>query len=197
VLSLLRLVQGKSFFYLFTEDDFVLCPNGLLALSHFIRKALDYQRTFSALRCGIGLNGIVMQNGGGGQTKNDLRAFADFLEANYPRRPPDHLVVEFFAKESQAGKQVFAERHPMAFRYNLFAHLGGEKSTLRSESAWALPGCFEELVEPQVFQVEAWSAADCPEDDVWPCRYNNAGDTQGMVSWQASGKSVEVANLAP
>ena len=180
VIALLRHVQGQSKFYLFSEDDFALCSNGLVALTYFITRALDYQGTFTALRCGFGLNGIVMQNDRDGL--NDVGEFADYLAKHYARRPPDHLVVEFFAKETPDSKKYFQNREVMAFRHNLFEHLGGERSTLRTEPAWALPGCFTDLIAPQVFEVEAWDPRACPDDDVWPCKHSAR---RSGIAWNA------------
>ena len=162
VIALLRHVQGQSKFYLFSEDDFALCSNGLVALTYFITRALDYQGTFTALRCGFGLNGIVMQNDRDGL--NDVGEFADYLAKHYARRPPDHLVVEFFAKETPDSKKYFQNREVMAFRHNLFEHLGGE----RSEAAVA---CFAELVDIVSQDPSTFDKRTCSKDDVSPCRY--------------------------
>ena len=32
------------------------------------------------------------------------------------------------------------------------------------------PVCYEKLVAPTLFDVEAFSEKDCPQQDVWPCK---------------------------
>lgn len=211
VVSLLdEVVRRPSKYFLFTEDDFELCPNGVLALQYAVSKARRYslvpsagssgsagERPFSALRCGIGLNGIVMHNSAG-PPYSDVAAFRSYLRRHYARRPPDHLVVEFYAQESDEARHYFAEDHQgrrrrvAAFRHNIFRHLGGRHSTLRDETAWSTPTCFTELIAPQVFEVEAWNPRDCPHDDMWPCDSQEARAEQTapgggvVVRWNVS-----------
>ena len=125
---------------------------------------------------------------------SDVSAFADYLFRYQFRRPPDHLATEFFAQESRRARRHFGgsgdgenaiteggggassssstrplRRKVYAFRYNIVNHLGGSTSTLREEEAWSMPTCYTELVEPQVFAVEAWDPNQCPNSDLWPC----------------------------
>jgi hypothetical protein len=210
VVSLLdEVAKRPSRYFLFTEDDFELCPNGVLALQYAVSKARRYTvgsavsaedhrggRPFAALRCGIGLNGIVMHNSA---AYNDVAAFRSYLRRHYARRPPDHLVVEFYAQESDEARRYFAEgdsqgrrRRVAAFRHNIFRHMGGHHSTLRDEVAWSTPACFTELIAPQVFEVEAWSPHDCPHDDMWPCDSPEARGEQNapgggvVIRWNVS-----------
>ena len=141
--------------------------------------------TFTSLRCGFGLNGIVMHNRA---PYNDVSRFREYLLRHYPRRPPDHLIVEYFAQESHEAREYFGgtgqSRVVAAFRHNLFEHLGGSVSTLREEEAWSFPGCFSDLIAPQVFVVEAWNPVDCPHDDIWPCNVPHATPT--VITWNTS-----------
>jgi hypothetical protein len=68
------------------------------------------------------------------------------------RRPPDHLVVEYFAGETPEARTLKAGRPHFGFRYNLCDHLG-KQSTLRGQAAKQMPVCYEELVFPAVFNV--------------------------------------------
>jgi hypothetical protein len=189
IISLLRVVEGRSKYFLFAEDDFELCDNGMMALSYMVSRAEFYQGpgAFTAVRCGIGLNGVVMHNNG------DVGRFRHYLERHFARRPPDHLVVEFYAKESQEAKEYFGpQRRVMAFRHNIFLHTGGEQSTLREQSAWSTPGCFTELIAPQVFVVEAWNPVDCPLDDIWPCHFPRSRPSS--LSWNSSSEAAVSRN---
>jgi len=228
VASLLKIVEGRSRYFLFYEDDFHFCDNALLHLMNMIERANLYygENSWSAIRCSFGLAGIVMQNGrltslsgtGGGEEKlmissvnsinsnndDDRREYREephpdvavlrrYFLRHYARRPPDHLVVEFYAGESSFSKQYYLreqhhrfssrrrndrnkkqqrnnKRNVAAYRYNILRH-DGVKSTLREDAGWSMPGCFEELVVPQVFEVEAWNPQDCPESDLWPCDF--------------------------
>lgn len=193
VASLLDAAAARSRYYFFAEDDFAFCDNTLMALRYMIQRADEYQGpgAWSAIRCSFGLNGIVMHNSAlpsqppatqaaGG----DVAAFRTYLLRHFNRRPPDHLVVEWYAKESREAVAYFGHaRRVMAFRYNVAQHLGGHKSTLRVEEAWSLPGCFTELIAPQVFVVEAWNPVDCPHDDIWPCDFNRGRVRPTMIVW--------------
>lgn len=229
VASLLKIVEGRSQYFLFYEDDFHFCDNAILHLMNMIERAnLNYgTNLWSAMRCSFGLAGIVMQNGvlsssweksnhesdpnklplsllslknekGADQEKDqkphpDVAILRRYFLRHFSRRPPDHLVVEFYAAESKFSKQYFSLlppsqssfeknnkknptqnrkrkliRNVAAYRYNILRH-DGVKSTLRDDEGWSMPGCFEELVVPQVFEVEAWNAHECPDSDLWPC----------------------------
>lgn len=170
VMALLDAVRGKSRYVLLYEDDFHFCDNALLALDYMIARAHEYEGVngWSAIRCSFGLNGIVLQNGATQRDHADVAAFRLYLGEHYVRRPPDHLAVEFYAKESRQARKHFGKRRVMAFRYNIARH-DGKHSTLREDVAWDTPQCFTELIAPQVFPVEAWNPVDCPRDDMWPC----------------------------
>eukprot|EP01065_Artemidia_motanka_P027322 TRINITY_DN32533_c0_g1_i1.p1 TRINITY_DN32533_c0_g1~~TRINITY_DN32533_c0_g1_i1.p1 ORF type:complete len:450 (+),score=122.32 TRINITY_DN32533_c0_g1_i1:110-1351(+) len=166
VVRLLRHAAGKSRYYLFYEDDFELCENGLMALGYMIQKAGVYVGDWIGIRCSFGLAGIVMRNADG--EHDDIPIFADYLRKHYARRPPDHLVVEWYAGETDESKRHVGDRRVMAFRHNILKHIGSQ-STVRLSKHWSFPQCFAELIAPQVFPVEAWNPAECPADDIWPC----------------------------
>ena len=85
------------------------------------------------------------------------------------RRPPDHLVVEWYAGEKPESKRYRGNRANIGFKYNLFNHIGSV-STLRSQKSGSFPQCYNVLREPVVFQVEAYNPISCPNDDLWPCK---------------------------
>merc|ERR1712139_701886 len=107
------------------------------------------------------MNGIFMQ-------MRDIPKFADYLERHQARRPPDHLVVEWFAGESEESRKYRGPRKNFGFKYNLFEHLG-RTSTLRRTASPKYPTCFEDLKVPVIFEVEAYKAHACPTEDISPC----------------------------
>lgn len=153
---------GMGHHYLFLEDDMEACPYALLAIQYLLKKASRYHPNWLAIRASYGMNGIFMHD-------QDLHAFLQYLLEHQKRRPPDHLVVEYYAGETAQAKKIKGQRANIGFKFNLFNHLG-VVSTLRSQKMSGFPTCYEMLVEPTVFQVEAYSARDCPRDDLWPCK---------------------------
>ncbi|KAH8053508.1 hypothetical protein JL722_9346 [Aureococcus anophagefferens] len=81
----------------------------------------------------------------------------DSGSANRPgwraRRPPDHLVVEWFAGETEESRGYRGDRQHLGFRWNFFDHIGA-RSTLRAQTSGKMPACYEELLAPVVFPVE-------------------------------------------
>ncbi len=50
--------------------------------------------------------------------------FAGYLTQHQQRRPPDHLVVEWYAGESAESKAYKGGRANIGFKYNMFNHIG-------------------------------------------------------------------------
>ena len=76
--------------------------------------------------------------------------------------------MEWFAGETPETAAYKGGRPHFGFRYNLFDHQG-VTSTLRPAKQGKFPKCFEELVWPVVFKIEAWDKKQCPNDDLTPC----------------------------
>ena len=76
--------------------------------------------------------------------------------------------MEWYAGETEESSAYRKSRQNIGFKYNLFEHIGAT-STLRSMKSGAFPMCYDLLVEPVLFKVEAWSSKECPKDDIWPC----------------------------
>eukprot|EP01038_Epipyxis_sp_PR26KG_P015282 gene15282-20586_t len=148
-------------YYLFLEDDMQFCANGFLAIQYLLNKAERYHPHFLAIRASYGMNGIFMHN-------EDLLIFSNYLLKHQKRRPPDHLVVEWYAGETIESKNYKNNRINIGFKYNLFNHIG-MVSTLRSQKSGSFPKCYEMLVVPTVFEVEAYDPTSCSRDDIWPC----------------------------
>lgn len=154
----------SSSYFLFMEDDFELCEHGFWAVKEAILRAKEVDPRFFSIRMGYGMNGIIMQG-------PDLPKFSEWMLRHQHRRPPDHLVVEWFIGESPEAAAYKNSRKHFAFRYNMFHHLG-VVSTLRRKDSF--PGefatCQEELLEPIVWQVEAFDMGNCSHDIISPCK---------------------------
>ena len=114
---------------------------------------------------------------------SDLPVFSQYLVHHQMRRPPDHLVVEWYAGETEESKIYKSGRVNIGFKFNLFDHIGSV-STLRKEitSANSFPHCFDQLLVPTVFEVEAYNPIVCPHEDIWPCR---GKQSLPVVDWAA------------
>ena len=165
-------------FYMFMEDDFRVCPQGLRALAYGLARAGAEHSTFNALRLSFGLNGGVLRG-------DDARILAAYLREHAARRPPDHLWVEWFAGEKPQSAEHKKGRTHVAFRYNILEHFG-RSSSLRPEAQGVYAYCYDELNAGVVFEVEAYKVQECGHDDIWPCwpigdfRYKTAPGSGGI-----------------
>ena len=148
-------------FYLFVEDDMAFCGQAMLAIQYLLARASATNKDWLAVRASYGMNGIFLQG-------RDVASFAGYLVRHQARRPPDHLVVEWFAGERPEARAYKAGRPHFGFRYNILDHTG-TTSTLRAAAQTGFPRCYDELVEPVVFEVESFKPKLCPHDDLWPC----------------------------
>jgi hypothetical protein len=120
--------RGK--YYLFLEDDMLLCPSGFAAIQYMLHKSALYHPDWLAIKASYGMNGIFLHG-------KDVQPFSEYLERHQARRPPDHLVVEWFAGETSESNRYKhsgdkrSARANIGFKYNLFDHIG-TSSTLRS-----------------------------------------------------------------
>eukprot|EP00741_Cyanophora_paradoxa_P011373 tig00020556_g10986.t1 len=155
-------------FFGFFEDDFELCPNAFHALVHATRKAFTYCPDCSALRVSTGLNGVIVKGA-------NASALADYLDRHARRRPPDHLVSEWYLAEKPDAALTPPDGRAgnMAYRWNILSHLGRQSSIKpdvdRSKNEW--PGCWTPL-SWMLFEKEMFYPSECPNDDVWPCRWD-------------------------
>ncbi len=149
--------------YMFLEDDFRVCQQGLAAVALAIARAsLTHSAPpWNAIRVSYGLNGGILRG-------EDVPVFAGYLDRHLARRPPDHLWVEWFAGERQESAEHKRSRPHVAFRYNVLEHFGAT-SSLRGKPAPLYAMCYEELSDRVVFEVEAFKAHLCGHDVVWPC----------------------------
>lgn len=114
IVSVMRAAAGRGEYFLFSEDDMLLCPNGMMATLSLLERAKSYDPDWIAIRASFGMNGIFMKSA-------DLRFFSDYLIEHQARRPPDHLVVEWFAGETKQSAAYKRGRKHFGFRYNVNA----------------------------------------------------------------------------
>ena len=158
--SLLRAAAERGAEHLLTmEDDFLACPQLFGTLRHVLAEAAG--REWAAVRVSYGLAGVVLRGA-------DLLPLSAYMLDRHEARPPDHLMVEWMAAETDKSRAYLSGRRNFAFRYNLLDHIGAV-SSLRKEASPAYPRCYDELQEPVLFHVEAFRAGECPHDDLWPC----------------------------
>jgi hypothetical protein len=91
--------------------------------------------------------------------------FAGYLAAHLPRRPPDHLLVEWFAGERGESAAHKRARAHLAFRYNVLEHFGAS-SSLRGKAAPLYAVCYEELSERERDGLSIWHSLRV-EQRVW------------------------------
>lgn len=143
------------------EDDFRLCPHFFPVLEYATSKAVLVSPEWLALRISYGLAGAVLQG-------RDVRPLAQYLRRHVQRRPPDHLLVEWFAGERPESREYKGDRPHFAFKFNLLQHFG-TVSSLRNQKQGRYAGCFELLDTGSLFEVEVFKPAVCPNEDIWPC----------------------------
>jgi len=151
-------------YFLFMEDDMELCPGGLQALRYASNKARA-RDNFSVMRLSYGMNGLLFQ-------ARDLQEFGSYLLSRHTKRPPDHIVVEWFASETPRAKSYLQGRTNAAYRHQLFEHLGSVSSIGKGHRD--TPKCYELLADLMV-PVEMYQLTQCPSDDVSPCRGHKSG----------------------
>jgi len=178
IAEVLKRAQGRAKYYMFLEDDMVLCPHGFNSIHYLLSKASKYSPDWLAIRASYGMNGVFIHD-------KDISHFYNYLIANQSRRPPDHLAVEWFAGESKVSAKHKNGRAHMAYRFNLFDHIG-ISSTLRKGKQTTFPRCYEFLGVPTLFEVEAFNPRQCPADDIWPCNAHSRRDLdsdRAIVQW--------------
>jgi len=168
VISLLRSASNTFHpaFYLFMEDDFVVCTDFHKTINSILRTAEQrYFPGWLAIRAGFGLNGIFVHG-------DDLKNLAGFLERHQARREPDHLTSEWFLGDDPIARTYKGDRVHAAFKFNLFHHIG-TISTLRARSHNSqFPNCWERLKHPVILNRESFRDSDCHEittTNLWPC----------------------------
>ena len=159
--ALLEVAAGRADYLMTMEDDFLACPKMMGTLQYVVDKAHAVAGDWAAVRVSYGLAGVLLRG-------KDVPPLAAYMLKRHEARPPDHLIVEWMAGESDESRAHFDGRRNLAFKYNLLDHIGAV-SSLRSEISPSYPHCFDALQEPVLFKVEAFSAASCPYDDLWPC----------------------------
>ena len=103
--------------YMFMEDDFVMCDSALKALRHAAAKADAYNPGWSGLRISFGLNGVVVPC-------KDVPKMADFMLSKSSWRPADLLSVYWLASIANEGRLYMQGRKMSVYRYNMMNHIG-------------------------------------------------------------------------
>ncbi len=146
------------------EDDWLFCPHGLDSLRYFLSKAYQYDPRWLALRVSYGFNGVVVRQA-------DLPALQRHLQVHFERRPPDHLLFEWFSGERDDTRALAAGRSYRIYRHNLFFHIG-TKSTINQPSHRFIPGCYallyDWLLPAEVFNEKVLLTSACSSSSALP-----------------------------
>ena len=159
--------QFNPKYMMFMEDDFLLCKEGLSAFVYIIRRMNEQWNSlqgWNLVRFSFGFNGFILQ-------RDDIQTLADYLLKHQLRRPPDHLLVEWFAGETDESAADKRGRVHAAYRYNLLDHMG-QHSTLRDGIQPNYMRCWQPLTFPTIFEVEVFKnecAMQNSLEDLWPC----------------------------
>jgi hypothetical protein len=141
-------------YFIVVEDDFIPCMNISATLKQIVHEAHSRYKDWLSIRISYGFGGVIFRNG------PDILKVADYVERHRQRRPPDHLLVEFFAGETEESAAFKNGRPHLAFRYNLLEHIG-LISTLRPRQGGSPTlSCWESLSVPTLFEVETCSQFD-------------------------------------
>lgn len=162
--------QLNSELILFMEDDFIMCPHGMLALAYFIEKATHHFPDWAALRASYGFNGIILK-------PEDLPFFgANFEEyvTSQVVTPPDHLMYYLFQKMETEWR-----RKLVVYRNNLFFHIG-DVSSFDGRPARYNPACHQYMYD-WLMENERFNNKDCPKDDISPCPVEDAPSENVIV----------------
>ncbi|KAH9255765.1 hypothetical protein BASA81_006159 [Batrachochytrium salamandrivorans] len=152
-------------YVVFQEDDFVWCQSALFSMAYIAaRLEAQHRANWLVARFSFGFNGFMLHGGA------DVRALAGYLHKHQTRRPPDHLLVEWFSGETNESLAYKQHRVHAAYKYNLFIHRG-TISSLRSTGQPLYISCWRAIKPPIVFPVEAFAAncGDNKQEDISPC----------------------------
>jgi hypothetical protein len=152
----------RMFAYMFMEDDFRLCPQGFESIALALHRAkFSNTMNWNAIRISYGLNGAIIRG-------VDVPKLSSYYMKRYTHRPPDHLLVEWFAGETVESAVIKAQRPHLSFKYNLLEHFV-HTSSLRVATSSYFPYCYQLMDGKVVFEVEAFKEAECNHDIIWPC----------------------------
>ncbi|KAH8058763.1 hypothetical protein JL722_5997 [Aureococcus anophagefferens] len=141
IVSVLRTAEGAAAYFLFAEDDMKLCGHGLFAAEYVVRRAERAYPNFMA---------CASRNERDFYPRLRHSAFLR-LHARAPgAAAPDHLVVEWFAGETES-RTYRGDRQHLGFRGT--SSTTSARSTLRAQTSGKMPACYEELLAPVVFPV--------------------------------------------
>jgi len=140
--------------FLFMEDDFVVCPQSWTLLRRGIAHA-DGAYEWSAMRVSFGLCGWLLAS------PSRVLEWSAYLHSQASLRPPDHLSVEFFAKETERAREVLGSATLVVLESNIMEHVG-QASTLRPRrDERRYLQCGDALGPPVLFEAEAYDAQAC------------------------------------
>ncbi|BDA42972.1 hypothetical protein COCOBI_03-8650 [Coccomyxa sp. Obi] len=173
LITLLEMATPKSYYYLFMEDDFRVCPNAVPIMHYIVRKlnAVPATRNWLSVRLSYGMNGILLPT-------LFLPSLTNYLRMHTARLPPDLLYVEWFKGTREETWDTVRGRKQYVYHKNLLDHMGEESSFAVRAKRLPFPRCFASMADVWSIQNdERFQAAACPGTDLSPCPPSNSGET--------------------
>jgi len=166
LVSMMRRLAGRGDHFMFMEDDWETCNQGMQTITYAVQKVYLRDPSWIMIRFSSGMNSILLKD-------QDILPFANYLESRHTERPPDHIVVEWYAGEKPESAKYRGSRQHFTFRYLLFHHIGGT-SSLSSGNVQHQhdiirdhDDCWRTI--DYMFEVDRYYPKKCPHDDIYPC----------------------------
>ncbi|EIE24399.1 hypothetical protein COCSUDRAFT_61824 [Coccomyxa subellipsoidea C-169] len=193
LITLLETATPQSFYYLFMEDDFRVCPYTVPTLQYIVRKlnAVPATRNWLSVRLSYGMNGILLPT-------LYLPSLTNYLRTHTARLPPDLLYTEWFAGKREETWDTVRGRQQYVYHKNLLDHVGAQSSFAVRAERMPFPRCFDSMANVWSIQAqERFQAAACPNSDLSPCPPGDGGETWVRLPVQWPDKFNDDARFHP
>ncbi|KAK9919150.1 hypothetical protein WJX75_009727 [Coccomyxa subellipsoidea] len=140
LITLLETSLPMSHYYLFMEDDFRLCPNGVRIIHYLVAKlnAAPETRQWLSVRLSYGMNGILLPNA-------HLSSLSQYLRLHTARLPSDLLYIEWLQGKRVDTNDSTSGKIQYVYQKNIMDHLGTLSSFAIRPERLPFPGCFNSM----------------------------------------------------
>jgi len=145
------------------EDDFELCPNGIMLINVILNELIDFDPNWIEIRFSFGGNGLTFK-------AKDLSILGEYVGKHRARRINDHLYMEWFNSETNESMSYVKNRTHVTSRYNLFKHIGMNSNWPNTKhTKKKYPACMEDIWH--IFgEWERFNFRRCPNAKIYPCK---------------------------